>query len=306
MLTYGALSNAVTNPSNRWTQFIVMSRRRIPVRPGVGTQVSSPWRTWVKLTAFIVPPFIHATLFAALGYSILRDFYMPWWLALPATCALWIVLIWFGNIILDRHIFKRVIWLRRARCRPFRTPALAALNRELLEERRQIMLALEASHGKVPRRRSGDPPRIYIGFVRSAPCTLPRWRTLIPIEVIAALYVPIGSFVVLLPSGLLAAWLLGSSSIGQFLIAWAIALFVAFIILLAPVTFLERRWKSRIFGMLHGHCPQCRHDLSTLTAENSSAGPRRCPECGSHWPLVPPPTPKELHLLQQSLTSQLP
>ncbi|HLP84783.1 MAG TPA: hypothetical protein VK157_10580, partial [Phycisphaerales bacterium] len=48
------------------------------------------------------------------------------------------------------------------------------------------------------------------------------------------------------------------------------------------------------------HCPHCDYDLSSVEHDQSvlregiHAGPPRCPECGSHYPLLPPPTPEEV------------
>lgn len=279
MLTYGAFAYVPSNPSNRFTKFVPFVIRSIPVRTGVGTQARSAWRIWVKATAYVVPPFIHATLITALSYVTLKDV-LPWWLALPAACGIWGILIWIGNIFLDRHLFKRLIWLRRARCRPFRTPDLAASNREVLEERRHIMRELELTHGKVPRRRKGEPPRVAIGFIRSAPCSSPSWRTLIPLEVPLSFLGPISMVIgVSIFAALLV--LLDFRESWVAIVCMLVSLMLAVIATSSPLIWLERRWKARIFGMLHGHCPQCRHDLSPLTSENHTAGPRRCPECGS-------------------------
>lgn len=47
-----------------------------------------------------------------------------------------------------------------------------------------------------------------------------------------------------------------------------------------------------------GRCPDCRYDLAGLpdavgvnAAAGLRTGPRRCPECGAGWPLIPPPVP---------------
>jgi hypothetical protein len=56
---------------------------------------------------------------------------------------------------------------------------------------------------------------------------------------------------------------------------------------------------------LRGCCPDCDFSLAglerplplrTLTHEGRplDIGPALCPECGTHWPLIPPPTPAEL------------
>ncbi|MFN5943674.1 MAG: hypothetical protein ACK5ZG_07830 [Phycisphaerae bacterium] len=47
-------------------------------------------------------------------------------------------------------------------------------------------------------------------------------------------------------------------------------------------------------------CPHCDYDLSSvehdqsLLREGIHAGPARCPECGTHYPLLPPATPEEV------------
>lgn len=53
----------------------------------------------------------------------------------------------------------------------------------------------------------------------------------------------------------------------------------------------QRRYNER-------QCPDCTYDLSKSTPaiapellDGQFIGPRRCPECGTHWPLVPPPVP---------------
>lgn len=50
------------------------------------------------------------------------------------------------------------------------------------------------------------------------------------------------------------------------------------------------------------HCPDCDYHLAEIpnaltlsdptTGAPLTTGPRRCPECGTHWPLIPPPEPK--------------
>ncbi|MCX5689554.1 MAG: hypothetical protein NTV94_07175 [Planctomycetota bacterium] len=49
--------------------------------------------------------------------------------------------------------------------------------------------------------------------------------------------------------------------------------------------------KRRLMRALEqSQCPACSYDLSTHPlAANGGAGPARCPECGTQWPLVPPP-----------------
>jgi hypothetical protein len=65
----------------------------------------------------------------------------------------------------------------------------------------------------------------------------------------------------------------------------------------------RRRRKAlqrRLFDALAAAaCPDCAYSMREIAGRPVEAdiafwpGPRRCPECGSPWPLVPPPTPNE-------------
>jgi hypothetical protein len=55
-----------------------------------------------------------------------------------------------------------------------------------------------------------------------------------------------------------------------------------------------RLWRGRqraIAGLTAGRCPDCAYPLAGIPAaliQCPQAGPARCPECGTLWPLVPP------------------
>lgn len=64
--------------------------------------------------------------------------------------------------------------------------------------------------------------------------------------------------------------------------------------------FIQSGMNRRLFELcIRGECPKCGYDLSKSRDEMEldsgvPLGPRRCPECGAFWPLVPDPTPAEL------------
>jgi hypothetical protein len=57
-----------------------------------------------------------------------------------------------------------------------------------------------------------------------------------------------------------------------------------------------------------GRCPDCDYDLASVPSDpillgvGLDFGPRRCPECAVWWPLVPPPTVREVIEGNQPLT----
>jgi hypothetical protein len=64
---------------------------------------------------------------------------------------------------------------------------------------------------------------------------------------------------------------------------------------------LRRTTSNSIDRLRKEHkCPNCKFDCSTLPPHplvhslSIDAGTPLCPECGMHWPLVPPPTPEEV------------
>lgn len=63
--------------------------------------------------------------------------------------------------------------------------------------------------------------------------------------------------------------------------------------------------KSRYRKMMQGGCLQCGYELTGCrdampVVPEGSLGPRRCPECAAYWPLVPEPTPEEMHKWHRS------
>jgi hypothetical protein len=76
--------------------------------------------------------------------------------------------------------------------------------------------------------------------------------------------------------------------------------FILFII--AAIIHSSLRRSSRLIDKRRNAkcCQDCGFDCSlvpqhpTLASLTDSLGPPLCPECGMHWPLVPPPTPEEV------------
>jgi hypothetical protein len=74
--------------------------------------------------------------------------------------------------------------------------------------------------------------------------------------------------------------------------SWASTLFwVAYVgALLVSITRLHRARRAATEAIRQVRCPDCAYDLvgSPAAFAEKRIGPRRCPECGSPWPLVPP------------------
>jgi len=81
-------------------------------------------------------------------------------------------------------------------------------------------------------------------------------------------------------------------------LAWII-LPVAAVLWVLRRLIVQRGLQARLNLALGGRrCPGCRYDLSDSppglppqSLNGQWPGPRRCPECGSAWPLIPPPVP---------------
>jgi ribosomal protein L34E len=66
----------------------------------------------------------------------------------------------------------------------------------------------------------------------------------------------------------------------------------------APVLWTWRVGRFARNAIHRQRCPHCAYDLRGLDPgfpEIPIAGPEICPECAHAWPLVPPPTPNEIH-----------
>ncbi len=83
---------------------------------------------------------------------------------------------------------------------------------------------------------------------------------------------------------------------------WFFALSIPLIVLATPVVIwrvrsaIHRRGIRR--SLFHGCCPTCGYPLADEMIGSGvrptawiPVGPARCPECGTHWPLIPPPVP---------------
>lgn len=71
----------------------------------------------------------------------------------------------------------------------------------------------------------------------------------------------------------------------------------------AVATLMMTAYRCRLAGRLvrairMPQCPACAYDVSALSAipperiDGQISGPDRCPECGTPWPLIPPPCPR--------------
>lgn len=75
-----------------------------------------------------------------------------------------------------------------------------------------------------------------------------------------------------------------------------ILIFVAVLVIIGIATLSRRnRIQRTVWNIEQRTCPACSYDLTGVEAgigpeltEEFHFGPRRCPECGMHWPLVPP------------------
>lgn len=74
-----------------------------------------------------------------------------------------------------------------------------------------------------------------------------------------------------------------------------LATIVATCIILGRPSVLYRRLTRRV---LRSCCPDCNYTLTGIPnaiepdlLNGVHTGPARCPECGTHWPLIPPPVP---------------
>lgn len=85
-----------------------------------------------------------------------------------------------------------------------------------------------------------------------------------------------------------------------FVTGWGFVLFGGMLVLGVIVTGASTRTRLRLARHLAraGRCPDCRYDLTGLpdaiptdSTGGIRTGPRKCPECGAAWPLVPPPVP---------------
>lgn len=286
------------NPADLITYYMLPRdwRERIPVRLGVGTRQSVARRNWIAFTASIVPALPFSLFAAGIAFVVTQDRFALWASILSATFAA-VVIACVMNLYLDRFIMHKVIWLRRARCRPFRAKELTPTRLGLLHSRRQPYL--DRLNGKpeqsLPTR--GAPPYTLLPVRAMRSFTSPVWCVLLPQSVIVVLWTVLSgaaaSGIVFLMFGMNTSHLMRNMVLQS--VGMAGFQFFYFARMNAVV--------KRALGMANRHCPHCGHDLATIATENDNAGPRRCPECGSHWPLVPPPTPKELRELEKHLHS---
>ncbi|GAB5495234.1 MAG: hypothetical protein Phyf2KO_03140 [Phycisphaerales bacterium] len=84
------------------------------------------------------------------------------------------------------------------------------------------------------------------------------------------------------------------------LIPLALLLFVGRAAIVLRAATKSRRSLSVYSSQANGRCHDCGYDISGCYDAIPSdldlgAGPERCPECASFWPMVPEPTPVEMH-----------
>jgi hypothetical protein len=91
------------------------------------------------------------------------------------------------------------------------------------------------------------------------------------------------------------AWLVVLAGIAFVIASLAASIAMAIPWLVWHIARLRRRAACRRAIERHG-CPDCGYDLTgapepidRAMLRGLSAGPNRCPECGSPWPLLPPP-----------------
>lgn len=77
---------------------------------------------------------------------------------------------------------------------------------------------------------------------------------------------------------------------------------IGFVAFIAAITASRRRLgralRETTESLSQAQCPDCSYTLAAIPnaidpalLNGISTGPARCPECGTHWPLVPPPVP---------------
>jgi hypothetical protein len=73
-------------------------------------------------------------------------------------------------------------------------------------------------------------------------------------------------------------------------------LFILIAVLVIDLSGIKRLVRRARRALERGECPDCGYELGGTkgfvlsdAAGDLNIGPRRCPECGSPWPLLPPP-----------------
>lgn len=245
---------------------------------------SRPWRPqWLKRLAHARPR-LTKVLFGLLSLLVVSLFIIAIWLWFahrpPAGSAVYLgsaaaLLGAFKIIVMLRphHVLHHLAATRRARLAPTRNVMKPVLTREMAAERiaarhayRQTMDRSHCVHGW----------RWLHADARGAVLTS------------GVLYVVVGAITL---------W------------TGTISLLVLAVVAGGLATTMYTFLRTRLFPNLSkftdmqratNHCPHCDYDLSSVEPDQSllregiHAGPPRCPECGTHYPLLPPPTPEEV------------
>ncbi len=248
-------------------------RERIPVRTGVGARQSPARRMWIAITASIVPTLPFSLFAAAIVFAILNT-RLSLWVTLCGSLAAGAIVVAIMNMFLDRFIFHKVIWLRRVRCRTFRSGELTPAQSELLLKRCQPYLDHLAKKPEQSLPGRGAPPRPNILLWRAMlTFSASPWRVMLPESVLHTLLLMFTSAC----ASAISQHFFGIGGSGIFWRSLLNGLIVG--LALTPYAILKTRASKRFLGLTQQQCPNCGHDLINLGGE---AGPRRCPECGSH------------------------
>ena len=220
----------------------------------------------------LLPVLMIPLLMIALWLWIVYD--MPMFPALYLGSAVAVVgLLKIVLMLRPRHVLRHLAAARRARLAPTRNVMKPVLTREMAAERIAARHAYRAAMGR-------------------SQC-VHGWQWLHAdargaILMSGVLYVLIGALMV---------WTGSTSLLGLALVAGGIA---ATAHTMLRTRLLPNLSKFTDVQRSMNHCPDCDYDLrsvehdQSLLREGIHAGPARCPECGTQYPLLPPATPEEV------------
>ena len=245
---------------------------------------SLPWRPqWMRRLARKFP-MLTQVVFGLLPLLAIPGFIIGLWLwityGMPAFPAMYagsfVALVGVLKIILmlrTRHLLRHLAATRRARLAPTRNLMKPILTREMAAER----IAARHAH-----RATMDRSHCVHGW---------RW---LHADARGAMLMPGALY------GLVGAVILWTGKASLLFVAIVAGGMATTLFVMLRTRLLPNLSKFTDVQRSMNHCPHCDYDLSSvgpdqsLLREGIHAGPARCPECGTHYPLLPPPTPEEV------------